>query len=544
MKKNIFTLLSCGVLLCSTILTSCSSDYLDTKPTDSTGAIDAIASTENAKKALNGISKLMTTQHYYFGQGFAGENNIMAHYENYPSQNYLYNYYAPGWAPIHNQEFHNRTNSIYDAYAWYYYYSIIGAANTIICNIDKAEGIETEKQFIKASALTFRAYAFEKLTHYYCWRWEDSKNGSSQGLVLRLDESTDDMPYSTLADTYTRIYTDLDEAIKLFEKSGVDRPQGEVWTPNINVAHAVYARAALNKQDYATAITHAKVAQNGYPLMSNEEYKAGFCNPTIEWIFGSFGGSQENVWYWSYGTQFSCNGYYASKQPTGAGAIGIDLINKIPNNDTRKALFLTVDKFPELDYNKENTIEKTYGIWGGINDEGKIIDEEVAKVVKAYCNSMTVNGLTPPYESGFMHLGGQLKFHVFDLPGVSYLPFIRSSEMVLIEAEANFRLDKETEAIAALIKLNKDSKRNESYSCTKTGDDLWNEIMDYRELELWGEGFAWSDYKRWNRDIVRKSFKDGGNAHISIAIKIPANGANKWTWDVPLNETDYNNDLK
>ena len=51
----------------------------------------------------------MSTQHYYFGQGFAGENNIIAHYENYPSENYLYNLYASGWSPIHNQEFHTRT---------------------------------------------------------------------------------------------------------------------------------------------------------------------------------------------------------------------------------------------------------------------------------------------------------------------------------------------------------------------------------------------------------------------------------------------------
>ncbi len=56
-----------------------------------------------------------------------------------------------------------------------------------------------EKDFVKASALTFRAYAFEKLVHYYCWRWQDSNNGASQGLVLRIDESTGGQGYATLA---------------------------------------------------------------------------------------------------------------------------------------------------------------------------------------------------------------------------------------------------------------------------------------------------------------------------------------------------------
>ena len=540
--KNYINKVFIGGLLVGMSLTasSCGEDFLDTAPTSSTGASDAVGTTANATKALNGIAKIMTTQQYFFGQGFAGENNIMAHYENYPSENYLFNLYASGWSPIHNQEFHSQTNSIYDAYAWYYYYTIIGNANTIIANIDDADGTEADKAFIKASALTFRAYAFEKLAHYYCWRWQDSNNGASQGLVLRLDESTGSMPYSTLAETYTQIYKDLDDAISLYTQSGKNREAAEVWMPNINVAHAVYARAALTKQDYTKALSEAKLARQNYPLMSNSDYQAGFCNPTGEWIFGCFGGSQENNWYWSYGVQFACNGYYASTQQTGAGAIGRELINRIPNNDARKALFLTEDKFSGYNFNDGSAMDLSYGILGmGSEAAADQLWEDAA----AYCQKMAVSGLEAPYQAGYMYLGGQLKFYVFDTPGVSYLPFIRSSEMVLIEAEASYFLHDEPAAQAALVDLNKTSGRNPEYTCTKTGDALWNEIMDYRELELWGEGFAWSDYKRWNRPVVRKGFADGGNAHISIATTIPADGANKWTWDIPLAETDYNDAL-
>lgn len=540
MKKIINKLFAGSLLAGMMLVSSCAGDYLDTAPTDSTGATDAVGTTANAMKALNGIAKIMTTQHNYFGQGFAGENNIMIQYENYPSENYNYNLYASGWSPIFNQEFHTRTNSIYDAYAWYYYYTIAGNANTILANIDNAEGTEAERNFIKASALTFRAYAFEKLVHYYCWRWQDSNNGASQGIVLRLDESTGGQGYATLAETYAQIYKDLDEAIMLFEQSGMDRNASQVWMPNINVAHAIYARAALTKQDYAKALAEAKMARQNYPLMSNAEYHAGFCNPTSEWIFGSFGSAQENNWYWSYGTQYACNGYYANTQKTGAGSIGRELINRIPNNDARKALFLTEDKFPGYNFNDGSAMDLSYGILGmGDAEEADALWEDAA----AYCQKMAVSGLEAPYQAGYMYLGGQLKFYVFDTPGVSYLPFIRSSEMVLVEAEANYFLNDETAARAALVELNATSGRNPEYSCDKSGEALWNEIMDYRELELWGEGFAWSDYKRWNRDIVRHSFAEGGNAHISVAKTIPASGANKWTWDVPLNETDYNDEL-
>lgn len=543
MKKIINKLFAGSLLAGMMLVSSCAGDYLDTAPTDSTGATDAVGTTANAMKALNGIAKIMTTQHSYFGGGFAGENNIMIQYESYPSENYNYNYYASGWSPIFNQEFHTRTNSIYDAYAWYYYYTIAGNANTILANIDNAEGTEAERNFVKASALTFRAYAFEKLVHYYCWRWQDSNNGASQGIVLRLDESTGGQGYATLAETYAQIYKDLDEAIMLFEQSGMDRNASQVWMPNINVAHAIYARAALTKQDYAKALTEAKLARQNYPLMSNAEYHAGFCNPTSEWIFGSFGSAQENNWYWSYGTQYACNGYYANAAgaANGAGSIGRELINRIPNNDARKALFLTEDKFPGYNFNDGSAMDLGYGILGMGDDEKKAdaLWEEAA----AYCQKMAVSGLEAPYQAGYMYLGGQLKFYVFDTPGVSYLPFIRSSEMVLVEAEANYFLNDETAARAALVELNATSGRNPEYTCDKSGEALWNEIMDYRELELWGEGFAWSDYKRWNRDIVRHSFAEGGNAHISVAKTIPASGVNKWTWDVPLNETDYNDEL-
>lgn len=543
MKKIINKLFAGSLLAGMMLVSSCAGDYLDTAPTDSTRATDAVGTTANAMKALNGIAKIMTTQHSYFGGGFAGENNIMIQYESYPSENYNYNYYASGWSPIFNQEFHTRTNSIYDAYAWYYYYTIAGNANTILANIDNAEGTEAERNFVKASALTFRAYAFEKLVHYYCWRWQDSNNGASQGIVLRLDESTGGQGYATLAETYAQIYKDLDEAIMLFEQSGMDRNASQVWMPNINVAHAIYARAALTKQDYTKALTEAKLARQNYPLMSNAEYHAGFCNPTSEWIFGSFGSAQENNWYWSYGTQYACNGYYANAAgaANGAGSIGRELINRIPNNDARKALFLTEDKFPGYNFNDGSAMDLGYGILGMGDDEKKAdaLWEEAA----AYCQKMAVSGLEAPYQAGYMYLGGQLKFYVFDTPGVSYLPFIRSSEMVLVEAEANYFLNDETAARAALVELNATSGRNPEYTCDKSGEALWNEIMDYRELELWGEGFAWSDYKRWNRDIVRHSFAEGGNAHISVAKTIPASGVNKWTWDVPLNETDYNDEL-
>jgi len=523
-------------------LSSCSSDYLDTFPTGSTSAADALKNTEEAMKSLNGIAKCMTTQQSYYGQGFAGENAIYRLYESMPSQNWNYNNYASGWSPLHNQQFHMNTSSIYNSYAWYYYYQLVGQANTILLGIDAAEGSEAEKKFIKAAALTFRAYSFEKLTRYYCYRWQDSNNGASRGIVLRLDDSTGDHDVATLAETFDCIYKDCTDAIALFSESGMDRPSGKVWLPNINVAHAVLARAALDRQDYSKAREEAILARQGYPLMSNEDYMAGFCRPTSEWIFGSYGDASENLWYWSFGTQDSCNGYYAGNTTCGAGDIGHELITRIPDKDVRKQNFITADKLG-IDVTKPGTIEQSFG-YIGLSANLEFTDEAAYLAADEFVQSRQISGLPPAYSSGVYHLDGQLKFWVLDLPGVGYLPFIRSSEMYLIEAEASYFLDDPAGAQNALVALNTTTNRTPGYTCTLTGDDLFNEIKDYREVELWGEGFAWSDYKRWNIPVVRHSFAQGGNTHPAVAVTITPESGNKWTWEIPLNETEYNEAFK
>lgn len=554
MKKYINKLFAGGLLVVAVMATSCAGDYLDTNPTSSVGSSTAFATTENAAMAINGIAQIMCTQQYSFSQGYCGENRIRSIYGEYPGKDFIYNQFAAGWADIMNGEYYTRTSTVYCAYPWYYYYTIIGNANSVIANIDGATGPEADKQFIKAQALSFRAYAYTQLMQLYTYRWADTNNGSTDGVILRLDESTGDMPLSTVKECYEQIYKDCDDAITLYKESGKDRASASVWLPNINVAYAVYARAALNRQDYQTALTNAKLARQNYPLMSNSEYSAGFCKPTSEWIFGSYADATENQWYWTYGTQFACNGYYAGDTEYGAGAIDKELTDKIPDNDARKALFLTADKLAEFDLTDKKVMNQTYAylMINQTDDSGKEILGADKKPIKTkswekahkYIASLTPSGLADAYEAGYYYLGAQLKFWVFDSPGVSYLCHIRSAEMVLIEAEANYFLNNIEAAQTALVELNATSGRNPDYTCSKTGNELFQEIVDYRSFELWGEGFSWFDYKRWNKDIKRKSIAAGGNAHVAIATTVTATGHNNWTWDIPKAETDYNGGME
>lgn len=524
------------------VLSSCGSDYLDTTPTESVSTNTAIGTAENAYKALNGIARTMSCQQYMGSQGDCGENNIISTYENYMSQDFYYNAFASGWTPIMNLNYFQ--SNYYCRYPWYYYYTIIGQANTIIAHIDDATGSQALKDYCKAAALTFRAYGYEKLIHYYAPRWQDSNNGATKTLVLRLDESTGDSPAVSLADVDAQIYKDCEDAINLFNGSSYQRASSDVWIPNVNVAHAVYARAALTRQDYQTALTQATAAREGYPLMSTTDYQSGFCNPTSEWLFGSYGGAQENNWYWSFGTQFSCNGYYAGNTWYGAGQISDALTQQIPNSDIRKHLFLTPDKIGlsksqvYLDYPDEGD-EGYEATLSAYNKALNYMDSIHSAYTSAYAAPY---GTAHPYVSGNVNsnfigrliMGSQWKFYTFDTPGVGYVPFIRSSEMLLIEAEANHFLGNDNAAQQNLIELNRTSGRDPEYTCTKTGDDLFEEIVKYRALELWGEGFQFSDFKRWDRAVDRTN---SDNAAAPIKVRI---AADDWCWKIPTEETDYN----
>lgn len=546
--KTIFKYMA-AVLAGSLVLASCSKDYLNTVPTGSTSPDTTFATTENAAQAINGICQMMVTQHQYYGQGFNGEGTIKLLYGEYPGNDFCFPQYAPGWSPIMNQEFMKRTTSMYLHYPWYYYYILISNANSVIAHIHEAAGEDAEREFIKAQALTFRAYSYTMLVQFYAHRWCDSNNGATSAVPLRLDESTGDIPLSTLAECYQQIYDDLDEAIDLYEKSGKSRDN--FWEPDLSVAHAVYARAALNREDWATAQEMAPKAYAAHPLMSVAEYRSGFCEPNDEWIWGTYGSASETIWYYAHGVTMGYNGFYANNY----GYVTIanrELIDLFPATDIRKNLFLHQGLFPSYDFTDyyddttgNGTVDSFYGI---VTDEVAYEDDAtesgkaLRKAMSEYANSVTA--YKPGYDNTFYYIYAHLKFAVIAQPGVSNINHFRSSEMYLIEAEAAYHNNDVTAAQNALNALNRDSQRDPSYNCTATGTALLDEIRNYRRLELWGEGFSWFDYKRWKLPVVRKSFEKGGTFQSSIAVTVQPDEANEWTWDIPLREVDYNSAIK
>ncbi len=494
--------------------TACEKTYLETKPEDQTGTSTILGSTENAEMAINGICKAMTNQ-YLSTQGLNGEGTILNWYGTFTG-NDAQKSNQTGWAPLWNSTYHLNKSSIYLYYPWFYYYKLISNANAVICNIDAAAGTETDKEFLKAQALTFRAYSFFRLTQLYCHRWKDEQ-GNCPGIVLRLDQSTGDFPLSTLAEAYTQIYKDLDEAISLYQASGRDRTSKEFYKPGLDVAYGIYAKAALTREDWANAKKYAAMARAKYPLMSSADYHAGMSVPNNEWIWGVYDASDQTLYYYSF------YAYIASNSNAGACknyplAISKELIDQIPETDVRRDLYLvpSAEEYAEC------------------NAAGRSTKTLYKRALAEYGNWLNSASLIFAYM--------QFKFRNIDNPGVGPFPLIRAAEMYYTEAEADCHLNQEADAQQLLFEVV--SPRDAAYTkTTKTGADLLTEIKLYRRFDLWGEGNDWFDYKRWGEPIVRKKVADGGSFHTTFAVTIKPEDGNNWTWAIPEKETDYNADI-
>ena len=509
-------------LLLPLLCCSCAGDYLDTAPTKQVSPADLFKNEEYATYAVNGLAKLMKTfyaSNKLDGVSFNGEGSVRLLYTEYQGADM----YCPrnNFYKIFNGASHAIPTSSFTEYMWHYYYKIISNANAIISYVSP----ESSRKFkyIYAQALTYRAYSYLQLLQFYSPRWCDSQDGSADGVVLRLDvSSTGDCPLSSMLTCYEQIYKDLDTAIEYYQASGLTREENENYKVNIDAAYAIYARAALTREDWVTAARYAALARANYSLMSTDEYLSGFNAVNKEWIWSIYDSAEESLGNSSLAGRIAYNSscVIVCSYPA---CINRELYDQLPESDIRKQLFLDPKDYP---YNT-----------GGVAGNGL-----GGSALTAYARELypELNASAKVY--AYM----SFKFKCIDNLGAMPFSLFRSSEMYLIEAEADCHLtpSKEDEARQLLKELVHDSGRDPQYTCTKSGQELLDEIKFYRRIELWGEGFSWFDYKRRKDTIVRHTFADGGNYMKNAAVTIRPEDANNWMWAIPAKEYEYNKEIK
>lgn len=548
--KNKILISGIAAVLTAGMFASCSSDYLQVDPVTEVSSATVQNTPEGAQSAMNGLCGAMFTIYSDFANNLLpnGEGTLMIFYGDVMGQDY-FSYFFEKRAPFVMTLNRFRDNQTWlCAYPWGYCYNLIAQANTILQGVD---GISTEvekMQFIKAQALTIRAHAYFRLLQLYAPRWEDSRNGEKMVLPLRTDPGTSEMPLSSMNDVLALIYSDLDTAIEIFENNSNYR--NNIFEPDEDVARGVYARTAMLKHDYVLAeqMAHDSRKNGRYPIMSKEEYKGGFAEPNDEWMWGN-DPDKERVGYWSNGAWYACNGAYIDWN-NGCGTINYELYRQIPKGDVRADLFFTPDKLTgnQLSiaafWNDKICSPSSMSLVGNINMQNQY---------RRFGRSVIPDGNQTkwgiPYQSRLqghaecsVFFGSQYKFWGIDDYGTDSWPFMRGAEMLLTEAEAACYNGHEEVAKALLLELN--AKRNDNYTCNKSGDALLAEVKLQRRIELWGEGHNFFDLKRWNEPIVRTAWKKGditsNNIPQSNVINFLPTDQGGWRWMIPLSELQYN----
>lgn len=562
--KNKSLYLGIVSLLTAGSLASCSGDYLDVAPVTDLSSAVIQQTVTGAQMALNGCCRSM-----YDGYSVGANQNVGEPYINSVFNdtfgpdvfgNLTSNYFATvnfNWGAMNN------TNTWYTQVLWMYPYNLINQANQVIAGVtDETEGSQTEKDFIVASALAIRAHAYIKLLQYYAPRWEDSKNGSTYVCVIRTEPSTDNVALSTMNEVLDLIYSDLDRAINLYNgASGVTRVAK--WAPDKSVAQGLYARAALIKNDWAKAKQMAHDARQSYKLRDANASLEGFVDVTDDDMWCSSPNDDSGVGYWSWGVHFACNGRYTQTWQLGTNSINIDLYNQLDPNDIRRNWFFMPDKIAEtVEYEPSiaaaGITEASFWTTGMIQSSTMQLGGNLL-LLSAYYSMHQYDDVNTYPDKGDWYMpylatsgggvamcpnffGSQYKFWGKGGYGMNAYPYMRACEMVLAEAEAAYMAGDEATAKSCLTELN--SLRIPGYNCTKSGQELLDEIRVTRRIELWGEGQNWSDFKRWNLPAVRRAWVAGdvnsGNVPAPYQINIAPSEFDGWRWGLSRTESDYN----
>jgi hypothetical protein len=487
MKKIISSLV---ILAVAIIFSACSEDYLDNLPTDGVSDTGVTNSTGTAMAALNGIHRAMYER--YGSQGRVGFSSWMYHIDE-QGEDMVFNYAT--WT-THLRWLHRSATNSYNSSPWLMFYSWIANANVIINGIDEnTAGSQDDKDFIIGQALAYRALFHYQLVQQWANRYVPGGANSQPGVPYMMEATTEPQARATVEQVYTNIVQDLDDAIILLEgKSRKNKSH-----INIDVARGIRARVALTMGDYTTAASYAQQARVGYELMDSAAYSLGFSigsEAIGEYMWASQIQEDQTDKWGNYGAYLSRN-FSSTSIRRNPRSIFTVLYDLIADTDVRKTLW---------------------------DPTGEHLDLQARGV------EIVSSAARFPYTN-------QKFIAVSTADSRVDVPLMRVSEMYLIEAEAEARQGHDVEAAAALYPMA--VARDPSYTLsTNTGQDLIDEIMIQRRIELWGEGQRFFDLKRLNLPLDRT----GGNHSSSIngtLMQVPA-GDTRWTALIPQDEMDAN----
>lgn len=345
---------------------------------------------------------------------------------------------------------------------WTILYKVIDNCNNIITKVDASAGTPEKKAQVKGQALALRANSYLNLATYYQFSYLKDPNAKAVPIYTTpTTADTEGRPKSTLKDVYQLITSDLTQAETLL--AGYTRPDATKYKINLDVVHGLQARTYLNIGSWALAAEKAGLARKNYPFMSSADYYAGFNDiANAEWI-------------WGHGQK--------------------------PDQSTASYTFHFLDVSTSLSY--------YYSFMADPNFKTLFDSNDIRTKLFAW------DGL--PGREGYLRYG-KFKFRP-DQTGDIVL--MRTSEMVLIQAEGAARTNDLTTAVQYLNELRRARNADIYILAGKSQDDVISAILIERRKELWGEGFSLSDILRTQTAVKRLPYNDANGDPIKVTVVTP-----------------------
>lgn len=461
------------------LLTACTK-LIDKKPDFQLDGSQPLASIAEADNVLTGAYNGFQGNEYYSSNGPAGAFSDVPDFmgddliETFES---LGNYRSLSeWTYVPNDGNINNT--------WLNAYNIISTVNIIIRDIDRLAATDAKAaKRIKGQALAIRAHVHFDLLRFFAPTLERNSTALGVAYVKNFDAIAKPAR-NTVKECYDNILADLNAAAT--ELAGeLDKPinsASDRTKMDLLTIRAIQARVNLYAGQWQDAVTAATAAINAKPLASIADFPLIWTDESTDEVLwaASFDVVADGV---VYDNVFFARGNRNSYRPAA------DLV----------------------------------ALYNGATD---------VRYNNYFANIGNFNGRPSATRLvAVKHLGKGT-----NTDGVVNWKAYRTAEMYLIRAEANFKLNKETEARADLNAL-RSNRITGFVAGTETGTALWNAILTERRKELAFEGHRFFDFKRWNKTPINRC---PSNTSSPSTICSLGSNSRAWAWPIPFNEVNAN----
>ena len=525
-------------LLGSAMLLTTSCSDLDTNPSGSTmsdGQLNEVLAQDPSKlkSEVSGMYANMIeygaiTQWYGTGQprhydfGYASTMMMMdASGQDEPSQVSSYNWYNK---PL---RFVDRTaNSETTYFIWNQCYKNIKVANDVLKSVDLENLSDVAKSYV-GQAYAMRAFEYFTLIQIYQFSYKGHEDAAGVPIVTEktAEAEANNNPRAAVKDVYKQIMDDLNTAIDYLTDSR--SAKSEI---NRQVAYGLRARVNLVMQNWSDAAADAKKAAEGYtPLSKDAAAAPGFNDVSASnCIWGNIVDESNDIVqsgilnFPSMMCSFTGNGY----SPTYAcRMINSKLWKEIPSTDVRKGWW--------IDENLNSPIINPKYV---VHQEDEDEDGNVVKYLAVYNQTGDeVADITEPYTN--VKFGAYKNQYGNELNACD-IPLMRVEEMILIQAEAT-AMGGNVEEGKRILENFVRTYRDPSYTCNATtAEGVQDAVWFQRRVELWGEGFSFTDLLRLKKPLDRT----GANYEVSVRFKLPAESP-IFLYLIPEDEENHNEAL-